>query len=418
MLRRAVSELSNLRRSGCLSRHCRSGCYIDRYNQASSSNISSSRSVPRLCISSSTYDSNNSPSDVTEKSFMTHSLQPAVIHKFLIPSSHNYANPNNKNNCVAMLGDTIERKKKRRKVKKSNTTTTTFATLLLLALSSQNKNNNHNQIFCSSFYTSAFSLNMSSTKSANKLSSTASSDESTTSSTDDTNRHPLASLREKLNNSWISQLQTETSENRQQSLQRANLDVSHTLNNIKRPIFNGHYIKVEPTPLKEPRLVIHSPQMVQQLGLSSEDIQADAFVQYVSANLDGSLHNDEKSDAWATPYALSIMGTRYTSNCPFGTGDGYGDGRALSIGEFLINDSTNERLELQLKGAGPTPFCRGADGRAVFRSSIREFLASEAMHHLGVSTTRALSLVVSPIDTSRRPWYSPQNTKKNTRCHE
>ena len=65
-----------------------------------------------------------------------------------------------------------------------------------------------------------------------------------------------------------------------------------------------------------------------------------------------------------------------------------------------------------MKGVGPTPFCRGADGRAVFRSSIREFLASEAMHHLGVSTTRALSLVVSPVNTSRRPWYSPQNTKQ------
>jgi serine/tyrosine/threonine adenylyltransferase len=82
-----------------------------------------------------------------------------------------------------------------------------------------------------------------------------------------------------------------------------------------------------------------------------------------------------------------------------GTGDGYGDGRAISIGEL-------NGYELQLKGAGRTPFCRGADGRAVLRSSVREFLASEAMHFLGVSTTRALALVVSRTETVQRPWYS------------
>ena len=70
-----------------------------------------------------------------------------------------------------------------------------------------------------------------------------------------------------------------------------------------------------------------------------------------------------------------------------------------SIGEF-------NGYELQLKGAGQTPFCRGADGRAVLRSSIREFLASEAMHYLGIDTTRALSLVVSETDTIQRPWYA------------
>jgi len=104
-------------------------------------------------------------------------------------------------------------------------------------------------------------------------------------------------------------------------------------------------------------------------------------------------------DTWATPYALSIMGTPYTSNCPYKTGNGYGDGRAISIGEW-------NNYECQLKGAGPTPFCRGADGRAVLRSSIREFLASEAMHYLGISTTRALSLIVSDTDKVNRPWYS------------
>jgi uncharacterized protein YdiU (UPF0061 family) len=100
-----------------------------------------------------------------------------------------------------------------------------------------------------------------------------------------------------------------------------------------------------------------------------------------------------------------------TSNCPYGTGEGYGDGRAMSVGE-VVSSTTGKRYELQLKGAGQTPFYCGADGPAVLRSSIREFLASEAMYHLGLSTTRALCVVVSDGvegDTSRRPWYSKRN---------
>jgi uncharacterized protein YdiU (UPF0061 family) len=113
--------------------------------------------------------------------------------------------------------------------------------------------------------------------------------------------------------------------------------------------------------------------------------------------------------SWATPYALAIYGRDFTDNCPFGNGNGYGDGRAISIGEVSL--PTGHRWEFQLKGAGPTPFCRGADGRAVLRSSIREFLVSEAMFHLGVSTTRALSLTVSGTETVKRPWYNPQNVR-------
>ena len=80
-----------------------------------------------------------------------------------------------------------------------------------------------------------------------------------------------------------------------------------------------------------------------------------------------------------------------------------GDGRAITLGE-AINDA-GERWELQLKGAGPTPYSRSADGRAVLRSSIREFLCSEAMHHLGVPTTRALSLVTTGERVVRDMFY-------------
>jgi hypothetical protein len=73
------------------------------------------------------------------------------------------------------------------------------------------------------------------------------------------------------------------------------------------------------------------------------------------------------------------------------------------IGQVVVD---GQRWEMQLKGGGTTPFCRGGDGRAVLRSSVREFLASEAMWALGIDTTRALSLVVSGRETSNRPWYS------------
>jgi uncharacterized protein YdiU (UPF0061 family) len=142
-----------------------------------------------------------------------------------------------------------------------------------------------------------------------------------------------------------------------------------------------------------PRLIMCSEDVAcRLLELTKDQVASDDFLQFVSGNL-------VLQETWATPYALSIMGERYTNNCPFGTGDGYGDGRAISIGEV-------HGQEMQLKGAGKTPFHRGADGRAVLRSSIREFLASEAMHWLGVPTTRALSLVVSETETVQRPWYS------------
>ena len=80
-----------------------------------------------------------------------------------------------------------------------------------------------------------------------------------------------------------------------------------------------------------------------------------------------------------------------------------GDGRAITLGEV---DTGKEVLELQLKGSGITPYSRFADGKAVLRSSIREFLCSEAMHHLGIPTTRALSMVTSGEDVVRDIMYN------------
>jgi serine/tyrosine/threonine adenylyltransferase len=227
----------------------------------------------------------------------------------------------------------------------------------------------------------------------------------------------------------MEQLVSETPDNYQRSVRKEGLpeDNDKSANRTKRPVFNGHYVPVRPVGIPNPRLVLHSRDVAGHLlGLSDDHVQSALFVNWVSGNFDHvedlllrqqsevesnnpNSSNDESPTpppiplpalvAWATPYALSIMGTRYTSNCPYGNGDGYGDGRAMSIGEL-------QGHELQLKGGGTTPFCRGADGKAVLRSSIREFLASEAMHYLGISTTRALSLVVSETEFTNRPWYS------------
>eukprot|EP00532_Pseudo-nitzschia_australis_P004355 CAMPEP_0168201608 /NCGR_PEP_ID=MMETSP0139_2-20121125/23809_1 /TAXON_ID=44445 /ORGANISM="Pseudo-nitzschia australis, Strain 10249 10 AB" /LENGTH=642 /DNA_ID=CAMNT_0008127199 /DNA_START=541 /DNA_END=2469 /DNA_ORIENTATION=- len=200
-----------------------------------------------------------------------------------------------------------------------------------------------------------------------------------------------------LDNSWPRELSPESSDNLKKSRKIERLSPDDD-NRSKRPVFNGHYVLVKPTGLANPKLVLVSDDVARNLlKLTPEQVESTHFLEFVSGNR---VLNDGTAETWATPYALSIMGSRYTNNCPYGTGNGYGDGRAISIAEFNGH-------ELQLKGAGRTPFARGADGRAVLRSSIREFLASEAMHSLGIETTRALSLVRSENgDTVNRPWYS------------
>ncbi len=170
---------------------------------------------------------------------------------------------------------------------------------------------------------------------------------------------------------------------------------------IPRQVYSGHYVPVTPTALTSPKYISHSGQFFKELGLSDKLIEDENFTQFFSGN-----HKVKTKDlndfGWATGYALSIYGTEYNSQCPFRTGNGYGDGRAISIFEGVFK---GQRWEMQLKGSGPTPYCRGGDGRAVLRSSIREFLAQELMHSLGVPTTRALTLFVSEKDMVKRPWY-------------
>ena len=169
-----------------------------------------------------------------------------------------------------------------------------------------------------------------------------------------------------------------------------------------RQVFSGHFVPVTPIPLEEPEYVTHSSIFFSELGLSNDLAINNKFSKLFSGDMSVT-RKPMRQVGWATGYALSIYGKEYTQQCPFGTGNGYGDGRAISVFEGIIN---GKRWEMQLKGGGPTPYCRGADGRAVLRSSVREFLAQEYMHALGVATSRSLTLYVSKSETVTRPWYS------------
>ena len=176
---------------------------------------------------------------------------------------------------------------------------------------------------------------------------------------------------------------------------------------IPRQVFSGHYVPVKPTPLSSPEYVAHSKNLFTELGISNLLLEDKDFKKLFSGDL-SSFKKPMRNFGWATGYALSIYGREYNQQCPFKTGNGYGDGRAISVFEGIFK---GKRFEMQLKGSGPTPYCRGGDGRAVLRSSVREFLAQELMHSLGIPTTRSLTLYLSKTDKIIRPWYK-ENSKE------
>ncbi|MDD4329307.1 MAG: protein adenylyltransferase SelO family protein [Aliarcobacter sp.] len=180
-------------------------------------------------------------------------------------------------------------------------------------------------------------------------------------------------------------------------------------NTLSREVFSGHYVPVSPTTIKEPIYISHSANFFKELGFSENLIKSDDFIKMFSGDI-SNISNLRQNKGWATGYALSIYGTEYYAQCPFQTGNGYGDGRAISIFEALIN---GKRWEFQLKGAGKTPYCRGADGRAVLRSSVREFLAQEHMHALGIPTSRSLTLFTSQREQVNRPWFRDNSYSKD-----
>ncbi|MDE0895314.1 MAG: YdiU family protein [Planctomycetota bacterium] len=159
--------------------------------------------------------------------------------------------------------------------------------------------------------------------------------------------------------------------------------------NLTRPVHGACFSWVQPDPVRAPELIAHSKEVADMLGLGDETVQSQRFADVFTGNevLEHML-----------PFAMAYGGHQ------FGSWAGQlGDGRAINLGE--VRTASGELLTLQLKGAGPTPYSRTADGRAVLRSSVREFLCSEAMFHLGVPTTRALSLTLSGEAVMRDMFY-------------
>ncbi len=140
----------------------------------------------------------------------------------------------------------------------------------------------------------------------------------------------------------------------------------------------GFYTALNPTPLKNPRLLYYSQSLAQELGL------------------DASWFSEDHVGLWSGAALLPGMQplAQVYSGHQFGVWAGQlGDGRGILLGEQRLADGS--KRDWHLKGAGLTPYSRMGDGRAVLRSTLREFLASEAMHHLGVPTSRALTVVTS-----------------------
>ena len=159
--------------------------------------------------------------------------------------------------------------------------------------------------------------------------------------------------------------------------------------NTCRQVFNACYSMVQPQKVPRPQQIIYSPEVAQLLDLDDKHCKSLLFEQVFSGNqlLPG-----------MQPHATCYGGHQ------FGQWAGQlGDGRAINLGEAI--NSKKERWVLQLKGAGKTPYSRNSDGLAVLRSSVREFLCSEAMHHLGVPTTRALSLMLTGESVWRDMFY-------------
>jgi len=174
------------------------------------------------------------------------------------------------------------------------------------------------------------------------------------------------------------------------------LPIDPIRDNYCRQVPNAIFSIVKPTPVKNPKIISLSTEALTLVGLDGTDNLE--LLRYLSGNeiMPGS-----------QPYAHCYCGHQ------FGSFAGQlGDGAAISLGEII--NTKGERWEIQLKGAGITPYSRTADGRKVLRSTVREYLCSEAMYHLGVPTTRAGSCITSDTTVQRDPLYD--GTVIDERC--
>ena len=162
-------------------------------------------------------------------------------------------------------------------------------------------------------------------------------------------------------NSFLGYLDAEETEGKQQ----------HT----PRQIYKTHYTNVLPEPVPTPYMIMASESCAKAIGLAPTEFRTLKFVKAFAGN--------ELLPGLDQPYS-----SNYGCHCYSSWFGQLGDGRAMALGEVL--GESGERYELQLKGCGRSPYSRGFDGRAVLRSSIREFLVSEAMFHLGMASDNLL----------------------------
>ncbi|CAL2095112.1 Protein adenylyltransferase SelO [Tenacibaculum sp. 190524A02b] len=167
------------------------------------------------------------------------------------------------------------------------------------------------------------------------------------------------------------------------------LPADKNLENTRRQVIDACFSYVTPKQTAKPELLHVSEEMIEELGLTPEEANSEEFLKVFTGNK--VLDNTH-------PYAMCYGGHQ------FGNWAGQlGDGRAINLFEVQYQ---GKQWALQLKGAGETPYSRTADGLAVLRSSIREYLCSEAMYHLGVPTTRALSLSLTGDEVLRDMMYN------------
>lgn len=166
-----------------------------------------------------------------------------------------------------------------------------------------------------------------------------------------------------------------------------------------RQVREAIFTWVRPEQQKDPELLAVSPAALKDIGIKASEATTEDFRQFVAGN---KLYGwDEEKLEGGYPWAQCYGGFQ------FGQWAGQlGDGRAISLFESK-NPETGKQYELQLKGAGMTPYSRFADGKAVLRSSIREFVVSEALNALGIPTTRALSLTLLPHSKVMRERVEP-----------
>jgi len=161
------------------------------------------------------------------------------------------------------------------------------------------------------------------------------------------------------------------------------------LTNETRQVKNTLFSYVNPTKPSNPKLIHASEEVAELVGISKDEIQSEEFLNTFSGK---EIYPETQ------PFAMCYAGHQ------FGNWAGQlGDGRAINLTEV---ENNNQFFMLQLKGAGKTPYSRTADGLAVLRSSIREYLCAEAMHYLGVPTTRSLSLMLSGDQVLRDVLYN------------